>query len=162
MAAEPKLQVRTQIPPFQLMSADGQAVNIWDFKALKHMVLVFLPRSDCPSCIEFLRTAVNTYNQYEEERAVWLPVVRGNVEQAVAIRDAVQPPFPVLFDPEGKVTGQYTNVLPAVFVADKFGELYAEWFVGTTGIFPSQKDILDVVELINLECPECGARLDWE
>ena len=38
-------------------------------------------------------------------------------------------------------------------VDNRFGELRAEWFA-RGGRFPAQKEILDVVELINLECPE--------
>jgi len=150
----PKLKLRSLIPVFQLMSADGRAVNIWDYKSRKNMVLAFLPASDCPECVEFLRSASNMYHRYEEENAVLLLIVRGGVESATALYDKLHPPFPILYDEIGEVTRRYTDVVPAVFVADKFGELYAQWIVGPDGFLPTQKEILDVVELINLECPE--------
>jgi len=150
----PKLKLRAPIPVFQLMSADGRAVNIWDYKSRKNMVLAFLPGNDSPEYVEFLRSASNMYHRYEEENAVLLLIVRGGVESATALYDKLHPPFPILHDKIGEVTRRYSDGVPAVFVADKFGELYAQWIIGPDGFLPTQKEILDVVELINLECPE--------
>lgn len=151
---KPKLEVGSIIPFFELMSVEGRTVSIWDLRAKKNMVLVFLPAEDCPSCDDFLRSTALSYHRYETERADVLAIVRGTFEQAMSLRDRIRPPYPVLYDVTGAVTSRYTDELPAVFVADKFGELYAEWIVGRGGFFPAQKEILDIVELINLECPE--------
>jgi peroxiredoxin len=151
---ETKLNPRQMIPPFELMSADGNAVNICDFKGRKNMAIFFLPGGDCPVCTEFLHTVVNAYHHYEEENTAVLPIIRDGVERAVALRDELKPPFPILYDEMGKVTAQYTDRVPAVFVVDRYGELYAEWVVGPGGSLPTQKEILDVADLINLECPE--------
>ena len=151
--AEPKLKIRSMMPVFQLMTADGETVNRWDYKGRKHMVLAFLP-ADCPVCTEFLHIVSNAYHQYEEENAVFLPAIVGSREQAIDLRDELDPPYPILFDEHGKVAERYTDRLPALFVADKFGQLYAEWIVGRGGSMPMQKDILDVLDAIELECPE--------
>ena len=147
------ITVKSMIPVFELMSADGTTVNIWDYKGRKHMVLIFLP-DECPICTEFLGSIANAYHQYEEDDAVVLPIVVGSRKQAVKLRDELNPPYPILFDEHGMVAERYTDRLPAVFVADKFGELYGEWIVGRGATLPSQKEILDVLDLINLECPE--------
>jgi peroxiredoxin len=138
------------IPAFQLMSADGRAVNIWDYKGRENLVLAFLPGMPGLGDLEFLENVRKSYEQYEEENAEFLAVLRGDMETATALFDQMHPPFPILYDERGEVTARYTDDLPAVFVADKFGELYAEWICE----YPSQKQILDVAELINLECPE--------
>lgn len=161
VTSEFKLKLRTVIPVFQLMTAEGKAISTWDFKGQRNMVLIFLPGEGCAECNEFLRVIVNMYHQFEEETAVVLPIVQGNSEKAVAIRDELRPQFPVLFDETGVVTSMYTDHLPAVFVTDRFGELRAEWIAGPGHQFPPHKDILDALELIELECPECGAPLDW-
>lgn len=154
VAVEPKLKPRTMIPVFQLMSAEGKPVNIWDYKGRRNMVLAFLPQADCAECLDFLQSVSRMYHRYHEENAVLLAIVRGDVGSATGLYDRLHPPFPILYDEIGEVTGRYTDRLPAVFVADKFGELYSEWVIGPAGFFPTQKEILDVVELINLECPE--------
>ena len=151
--AEPKLKVKSMIPVFEMISTDGKTVNIWNYKGRKHTVLAFMP-PDCPLCTEFLHTVSNVYHEYEEENAVVLPIVVGNQKQAIDLHDELQPPYPILFDEHGKVAERYADRLPAVFVADKFGQLYAEWIVGRGGSFPSQKEILDVLDAIELECPE--------
>lgn len=149
----PKIEVRSLIPPFELLSAEGQAVNLWRFKQQSNLVLIFLPIPDCPGCTEFLDVTKRNYHQYHDERTVALVIVRGDADAAVSLRDRLDLPFQILYDPDGHVTQQYAYETPAVFVADRFGELRAEWTAGD-GRFPSQKDILDTVELINLECPE--------
>ena len=151
--AEPKLGVRSMIPVFQLKSTDGKTVSIWDYKGRKHVVLAFLP-PECPVCMAFLRSVSDAYQRYEEENAVVLPIIIGSQEQAVSVHDELQPPYPILYDEHGKVGDRYTDRLSAIFVADKFGELYAKWNAGRGESFPSQKDILDVLEAIELECPE--------
>ncbi len=151
--AHPKLEVRSLVPPFELLSAEGQAVNIWRFKQQKNLLLVFLPDADCPGCMEFLDSLVREYHQYHEERTEALVIVKGDADAAVHLTDRLNPPFHILYDPEGHVTQQYTYETPAVFVTDRFGELRAEW-IARDGRFPTQKDILDTVDLINLECPE--------
>ncbi len=145
IATAPRLEIRTMIPPFELPSADGRSVNVWQFKQRQNLVLVFLPSLNCPGCAEFIESTSENAHEYDEEGTVVLLIVRSDIEAAV-----LHSPLEVLYDRDGRVTEQYTSVLPAVFVADRFGELQAEW----QGRFPSQKDILDAVELINLECPE--------
>jgi len=145
IATAPKLEIRTMIPPFELPSADGESVNVWQFKQQKNLVLVFLPSMSCPGCAEFVEKMDENCREYDEELAAVLVIVRSD-RDAIALRS----PLAVLYDRDGRVTEQYASSAPAVFVADRFGELQAEW----QGRFPSQKEILDVVELINLECPE--------
>ena len=160
-AVETKLKPGSMIPAFQLMSAEGRSVNTWDYKGRMNMVLAFLPGEGDAGSTGFIRSVAEMYHQYEEEDAVFIGIVDGGVERANSLRDELHPPFPILYDEAGEVTGSYTDALPAVFVADRFGELYAQWVVGAAGFFPSQKEVLDALELINLECPECGAPLEW-
>ncbi|MHB0999380.1 MAG: peroxiredoxin family protein [Armatimonadota bacterium] len=161
VAQAPKLKLKTMIPVFHLNSTDSRTINLWNYKGLQNLMLAFFPDIRCEECMDFLRNTVDSFRRYEEEFAIPLIVIRGGKDKAEALSKDLNPPFPILYDEDGKVTDQYTDTLPAVFAADRFGELYAEWIVGEDHAFPSQKDILDVIELINLECPECGAPLDW-
>lgn len=160
-AREQKLELRSMIPVFQLMSTEGQTVSLWDFKGRKNLVLVLLPGEECSECVGFLRLVKNSYSSYVVENAVCIAVVRGDIQKAQELHDQLDPPFPILYDPQGAATDRYTDRLPAVFIADRFGQLYAQWTIDPETDFPSQKRVLDIVELINLECPECGAPLEW-
>lgn len=151
---EAKVKPRTMIPIFQLMSAEGRPVSIWDYKGRKNLVIVFLTRDEWQLCLEFLRSTINVYHQYEEEDAVVLAIVRGNLADATAIQHDLKPPFPILYDPDGRVTQRFASHPPAVFVADRYGEVHAEWAVVPEKGFPTQKEVLDALDLINLECPE--------
>jgi len=148
-----KLTPGKLIPFFELPSAFGGSVSLWNLKAKKNMVLAFIP-NECPICDEFLYTLTSAYYQYETENTQILVIVCGDEKAASRIQDEVGPPFPILYDADGRITGEYTDRIPAVFVADKFGELRRQFIPGPGESLPSQKEILDVVELINLECPE--------
>lgn len=151
---ETQLKLRTTIPIFQLMSAEGRPVSIWDYKGRKNIVLVFLTKDQWQLCLEFLRSTINVYHQYEEEDAIVLAIVQGNLADATALHHDLKPSFPILYDPDGKVTQRFTSHLPAVFVADRYGEVHAKWIVEPEKGFPTQKEVLDALDLINLECPE--------
>lgn len=158
---QPKLTVGELMPPFTLPSTRGGNVSLWDFKELRNLVLVFLPGGDCAECEEFIHSLLDHAASYEEEWSAVLVVVRDTEWHANALLEKLHPSLPILYDKIGGVIETYTNCLPAVFVADRFGELLSQWIVGPGGLFPSQKEILDVVELANLECPECGAKVEW-
>ena len=149
-ALQPKLSLHAMIPPFTLPSVEGEPVSVWDFKGRANLVLAFLPGGDCAECEEFVHAVMDNSDAYREERTE----VFGIVREAEAHFDELHPAFPLLYDETGEATEKYTDALPAVFVADRFGELYAQWIIGPDGLFPAQKRILDVIELINLECPE--------
>ncbi|MHB0913235.1 MAG: peroxiredoxin family protein [Armatimonadota bacterium] len=151
------MEIGNMIPPFELMSTDGETLNVWDYKGHRNLALAFLPAVPCPDCPVFLDTAVRIYPQYEEEQTEMVVIVKGTQEQAIALKDRFHTPFPVLFDPTGEVTTRYADTVPSVVVTDRFGEVRAIW----TGKLPEHRQILDVVELANLECPECGAPVDW-
>jgi peroxiredoxin len=159
--AEPKIKPRDMIPIFQLMSVEGQPVNIWTYKGRKNIVIVFLTKDLSPPYLEFLRSITNLYPRYEEEDAVVLVIVKGSLNDAITFYHNLKPPFPILYD-DGRVTSQFTNQLPAVFVADRFGEVRGVWITDPEQNFPTHKEILDTLDLINLECPECGAPVEWE
>src|SRR5205814_8175599 len=45
---------------------------------------------------------------------------------------------------------------PAVFVTDRFREIFAAYLPGHGSALPGAKAILDWLVFINIQCPECG------
>lgn len=68
-------------------------------------------------------------------------------------------PFPVLVDKgthihrRVRATGAAGTPAPALFVTDRFREIYAAWHGSP---LPGAKEILDWLVFINIQCPECG------
>lgn len=71
-------------------------------------------------------------------------------------------PFPVMSDDGGQVGKVYLegfaqeNPVGAIFITDRFGALRAEMVARTGADLPNQASILDWLNLIETECPECG------
>ncbi len=151
---ETRLEIKEIIPPFQLMSAEDKPVNTRSFKQKKNLILVFISAESRPDCIEFLRGMIGAHLEYQDEHTEALVVVRGDQQAANKLHKELHPPFPILYDAFGIVTNEYTDRLPAVIISDRHGRLYAEWIVGEGGSFPTHKELLDTIDLMNLEYRE--------
>jgi len=74
--------------------------------------------------------------------------------------------FEVLVDVDGNVhrsvgAEQWSeHMLSAVFVTDRFGEVFAAYKAGQGRSLPGVEEILSWIEFINKQCPECGP-LEW-
>ena len=66
-------------------------------------------------------------------------------------------PFRLLSDAAGQVATREALVVPAVLIADRFGEVWAAWLAGDRHAFPSAKEIASWLEFIELQCRECEA-----
>lgn len=159
MAVNPAglLKIGSMLPVFHLPALDGRVISPWDYKEHCNLVLIFLPANGCADCTSFIRDLAGDPGLLDEETTEVLLVVKGDKDSAARIQSEFGAPFPVLYDEAGSIAALYTDRLPAVFVADRFGQLYAEW----AETMPAKKDVFDVVELRNLDCPECGAPLEW-
>ena len=70
--------------------------------------------------------------------------------------------FPTLLDDGGHVhravgaTDAAGRPAPAVFVTDRFREIFAAYLPARGPELPGAKDILEWLVFINIQCPECG------
>ena len=70
--------------------------------------------------------------------------------------------FPTLLDGEGRIhralgaRDAAGRPAPAVFVTDRFREIFAAYLPGHGSGLPDVQEILDWVAFINIQCPECG------
>lgn len=154
MGLAPKLELKTLIPSLRLPDAWGEEISIWDLKGRKNLVLAFFPGGPCPECEGFIEGVESERSHYDDDNAAVFAIVRDAEWHAALLTERFHPPCPILYDKSGEAMEAYTRCLPAVLVTDKCQELYAQWIIGPGGEFPTQKEILDVLDLINLECPE--------
>lgn len=158
-----KLPLQQVVPDFELPSAEGGRLGLWDFKQQRNMVLFFFHDGDCAACRDLLRSFVRDYPQYQEEEAEILAVTTAPPDRALALARDLSLPFPVLSDPRGQTVQEFTyldehgQAVPSVFVLDRFGALYTQVIAERESQLPSSEEILEWLDLIEAECPECGA-----
>ncbi len=142
---------------FELQSTTGQIMGPQDYREKKSLVLVFF-ETDCIGCSDFLEDMAERYDDYKAENAEILAVGEGTMEEVSRIANAMSLPFPVLADPDGHALKMYSDSIPALFIADRFGEIRLTISEKEEGEhFPNQQKILSRLDLAELECPECGA-----
>jgi peroxiredoxin len=144
------------LPIFKLESGEGQMLGPDDFKEKKALVLVFFD-TDCVPCNDFLDDIAARYDEYKAENAEVLAIGEGSIDKVREIANARSLPFPVLADTDGHVMRMFAETVPAIIVADRFGEVRFTRSVKEDGDhFLDQEFILNQIDLTELECPECG------
>lgn len=159
------LKLRQMIPPFAARGADGRTVRAGDFKQKKSLLIAFL-HPDCPRCEGFLTRLAACGADLAEREAVALVIrasppplalptlprevivatdLSGHAQQAFLGKDA----FGTARQPSTAVVG--------VFVADRYGELMAQWQGSTDDALPALGDALSWLAQAQIACEECGA-----
>jgi hypothetical protein len=156
MAAAPDLQrgemlrTRQLIPPLSLHTPDGKTVRAWDFKQKKNLVIAFLD-VDCVLCAEFLRQLSSRAAMLGEKEAVALAVFLA--PPPAAISDALPKEIIAGCDMPGTGARAYLDddafssrglVRGGVFVADRYGELFAQWSLAGHK-FPAMEEIFSAL-----------------
>ncbi len=155
------LRLRYQIPALTFRTFDGRDVSAWDFKQKRNRVIAVL-RADSAASWEFLKQMTAHARDWKEKEAVGLVVF-----QEVPLRGlpAALPPEVIAgIDASGhsivrylgeRAVGSEGLEIQGVFVADRYGELYAKWIVEDDGELPQVSDILKALEQIEIACEEC-------
>ena len=156
------LPTRQLIPPLTLRTSEGRIVRAEDFKQKKNLAIAFLD-VDCALCDEFLGRLAG--------RAADL-----SAKQAVALISFLHPPplwvagrLPAEIIAGSDMSGRGARaflgddafsssgfVRSGVFVADRYGELFAQWPIERHE-FPPLDEIFSWLDQIEIACEECGA-----
>ena len=133
------------LPNFALTASDGRRVQFTDFKNQRNVVLVFGPDV-------LLDEIARLHDRFLREEAQVVAVLRAGVEQAAQRRREHGWPFLVLADPDGAVHRRLgAEDGAAAYVTDRFGEVF--W--AARGELPAAAALLDWLEFVNRQCPEC-------
>lgn len=153
----------SQLPSFQLPTVDGRLFGTASHKERWNLVLYFVDEPACPHCAEALRGLGEAYDKLSAQEAEVLVIVPASSDQGGGSIKGLGLPFPVLLDQNLSVHARYGALddnlkpLPAIFVADRFGEIFAV-SVGDAGHrLLTVDEILSWLRLIEIQCPECGA-----
>jgi peroxiredoxin len=150
------------MPDVSLPDGSGRRVRLSDYRHRRHVVAVFVNGASEEEYRPFLSALGRHYPEIAEEESEVLTAVPGTVRDAARIGDRLGLPFPVLADMDGEAhrsAGSVaTNGEPdmAVFIIDRYGEIYAAFHSGKGDVLPSPETILDWIRYIQSQCPECG------
>jgi peroxiredoxin len=102
------------------------------------------------------------YTKIDELQAAVLLIVQRRLEAADCKSKRLHLPYLTLVDGDGRVHSELGATAVngtsrfAIYVTDRFGEVFGAYRLRDVSLLPSVKDILDWLEFINSQCPECG------
>ncbi|MBI2865588.1 MAG: redoxin domain-containing protein [Chloroflexi bacterium] len=163
----PKLRDQQVVPDFRLPSHRQSINSAADYRQRSNLVIVFFHSVDCPDCQQYLRQLADSYPSFQQAATEILAISIISVEGAKKLADDLHLPFPVLADDLGRLAEQYTYIdqatrtpVPAVFVVDRFGAVFFQSLSQIEADLPRPDEILGWLDLIELQCPECGVS-EW-
>ena len=157
---QPVPRVGTMLPSFQLPTAGGGSLGPWAFKGRRNLVLYFVDSVDCLTCQRALRDLADRYRELRDHEAEVLVIAPLQQDRALRARSSLGLPFPILVDPDSSVYARYGlligngHAVPAVLVADRYGEIFAQSIGTPDHALIGVAEILSWLQLIEIQCPE--------
>jgi peroxiredoxin len=145
---------------FQLPATSGKKVSLSDYRG--HTNLVLIAAGGGAGTDTLLVSLAKQYSKIEELQAAVLLIVQRPVEAAAWKSKRLHLPYLTLVDGDGRVHSELGATAVngtsrfAIYVTDRFGEVFGAYRLRDLSLLPSVKDILDWLEFINSQCPECG------
>jgi len=159
--SEKRFSLTTIAPYFDLPSTRGGRVKSWDFKQRKNMLIYFFRGADCEECKQTLRVLAENYGVYEKLNTEVIAIGADDLRSLTALAGESGIPFPVLSDATGEIAAKYTQVdaesgrpKSSIFLADRYGALEGEWVAEVEADLPSQDELMAILQLLELRCPE--------
>ena len=148
-----------RFPQFTLPAIDGSVVPLESYRGRSNLVVVFaadtIGERPVTTLLEVLLSC--TEELAMEAAQVFVIVTAPRIAAERGPRG-----LPTLLDNGGHIhravsaTDAAGRPAPAVFVTDRFREIFAAYLPGHRPGLPSAKEILEWLVFINIQCPECG------
>lgn len=144
---------------FELTSVDGQPFHLYEQRARSNLVLVLA--DDQRATTELLSEMAARHEEFNDEEAEIIAIGHLPQEQCMGLRERPRLPFLVLADENGRVHHDFGasdpqgHAIAAVYVTDRYGEVFGAYRIRDGQTLPTVAEILDWLEYINNQCPEC-------
>jgi peroxiredoxin len=154
------------MPDFTLPSSDGKQVSLYDFRGRSNVVLFFAARTKDRADSPFLCTLAKRYGEIADTDSEVVAILAESVAQADEFRRKMHFSFPVLSDPDMRVhnmvgaSGAQAVPAAALYITDRFLEVFAVWRTGTGDALPDISDVLSWLNYLDSRCPEC-TQIEW-
>lgn len=146
---------------FELMDAHGGFIHLSDFRGRANLIIIV--SDDRPETSKLMEDIAVRYSEIKSSEAEVLAIVHTSLKSAGEIKRKGNLPYLVLNDDEGCVHRKFGAVdskgrdSGAVYITDRFGEVYGAYRTAGGEALPSFIDILNWLEFVNAQCPECEA-----
>ncbi len=158
---------RQMLLPFELPEVEGGQINVWRYRGKQNLVLFFAHSRECSRCREMIKELCDKYTDIKADETEILVVLPMSCNDALTLKKEIGAECPVLCDEKREVFNRYGllddrgQVSAAMLIADRFGEVYKAFFADEAHGFPSVNDLTSWLRFIEIQCPECGAPMDW-
>ena len=143
------------LQPFALRSTEGQEVRLREYRQRRNLVLFFHHGGACAACRGALQELAGHVREYQGENAIVLAIgPEAEDQQEVAL------PFPTLIDREARTAMRHGLAVPALVIADQYGEIWAAWVGGDGHALPDGAEVLQWLEYIQAQCMSCGTGVE--
>ena len=150
------LTLRQLVPPLTARTPAGDTVRAWDYKQKKSLLIAFL-HADCPLCQALVARLASRNSEFVDRESVALLVT---VDPPCW---GVEPSSHVVFasDTKGRHVQEYLGAdafgpkglaRVAMFVTDRYGELYAQWEARDADGLPPLADALKWLAHTQMGC----------
>jgi peroxiredoxin len=142
---------------FELPSALGKKIHLSDYRGRLNLVLMFADNSS-EETTKLLVELARQYGEIKREDTEVLVVIRLSLERSAELKKRLKLPYPILVDEDGHVheavraTGRG---VPAIYITDRFGEVFGIYRTCESERLPEVSEILNWLEFVNSQCPEC-------
>lgn len=154
------------MPDFILPSTEGKRISLYDYRGRSNLVLFFAGEADHLEEQRLIASVVEHYAEIREHDSEVLIVVTSSRERAKEIKRQTRSLCPLVLDQDAKahktvgaLGGQLVHA-PAVYVIDRFMEVFAVWHTGAGGTLPTIQDVLSWLAYLDSACPEC-TQVEW-
>jgi len=154
------------MPDFTLSSSDGKQVSLYDYRGRSNLVLLFAGRTKDSTDSPLLSTLAKRYGDIAETDSEVVVVLAESVAQADEFRRKIHFPVPILSDPDMRVhkmvgaSGAQAVPAAAMYITDRFLEVFAVWRTGAGERLPDISDVLSWLTYLDSRCPEC-TQIEW-
>lgn len=100
------LEINKPAPEFELSDQNGELHKLSDYRG-KRLVLYFYPKDDTPGCTAEACSFRDNYSVFKQNDIVILGVSADSAESHAKFQEKYQLPFPLLSDPDHKVSEMY-------------------------------------------------------
>jgi peroxiredoxin len=148
-----------QLPNFRLISALGRPVQLSDYRGRCNLVLVFM--DDRRETAELLSEIAARHAEFKNEEAQVVAIAQLPPEECSRTNDRLEFPYPLLLDEDGRIHREFGasdtqgGAAAAVYVTDRYAEVVGIYRTRDGQALPTAIDILNWLEFINSQCPEC-------